>query len=112
MEMIEGRTADVACLRGALRTLRMTTHIAKNPTRIFPAVVEELADKYGDAAALLSDRESFSYRELAARSNRYARWALAQGVGKGDTIRLLMPNRPEFLAPWLAVHRHAGGGRA
>jgi fatty-acyl-CoA synthase len=108
MEMIERLTADVTCLRGALRTLRMTTHIAKNPTRIFPAVVEELADKYGDAAALLSDRERFSYRELAARSNRYARWALAQGVGKGDTICLLMPNRPEFLALWLGVTRIGG----
>ena len=50
----------------------------------------------GDAPALLSDRERFSYRELAARSNRYARWALAQGIGKGDTVCLMMPNRPEF----------------
>src|SRR5882672_2306945 len=108
MEMIERLAADVTCLRGALRTLRMTTHIAKNPTRIFPAVVEELADKYGDAAALLSDRERFSYRELAARSNRYARWALAQGIRKGDTICLLMPNRPEFLALWLGVTRIGG----
>ena len=43
--------------RGALRTLQMTTPIAKNPTRVFPHVIEELADKYGDAPALLSDRE-------------------------------------------------------
>ncbi len=86
----------------------MTTPIARHPTRIFPQVIVELADKYGDAPALLSDRESFSYRELAARSNRYARWALTQGIRKGDTICLMMPNRPEFLALWLGV-THIGG---
>jgi fatty-acyl-CoA synthase len=108
MGLIERLTADVTCLAGALRTLHMTTPIAKNPTRIFPTVIEDLADKFGDAPALLSDRERFTYRELAARSNRYARWALAQGVGKGDTVCLMMPNRPEFLAVWLGITRVGG----
>ncbi len=108
MGVIERLTADVACLKGALRTLRMTTPIARNPTRVFPQVVLELADKYGDRPALLSDRECFSYRELAARSNRYARWALAQGLRKGDTICLMMPGRPEFLALWVGVTRIGG----
>jgi len=108
MEMIDRLSADLICARGALRTLRMTTHIARNPARTFPKVVDELADRHGDAPALLSDRERFSYRELAARSNRYARWALAQDLAKGDTVCLLMPNRPEFLALWLGVTRVGG----
>ena len=108
MRLIERLTADATCLRGALRTLRMTTPIAKHPTRVFPQVVSELADKYGDAPALLSDRERFSYRELAARSNRYARWALAQDLRKGDTVCLMMPGRPEFLALWIGVTRIGG----
>jgi len=103
MRLIERLTADAASLRGALRTLRMTTPIARNPTRVFPHVIVELAHSFGDAPALLSDLERFSYRELAARANRYARWALAQGIQKGDTICLLMPNRPEFMAIWLGV---------
>jgi fatty-acyl-CoA synthase len=108
MGLIERLAADVTSFGAALRVLRMTTPIAKNPTRVFPAVVENLAEKFGDAPALLSDRESFTYRELAARSNRYARWALAQGVRKGDTVCLMMPNRPEFLAVWLGVTRIGG----
>src|SRR5882757_4979212 len=108
MKLIERLTADMTSLGGAWRILKMTTPIAKNPTRIFPIVIEDLADKFGDAPALLSDRERFTYRELAARSNRYARWALAQGVGKGDTVCLMMPNRPEFLAVWLGVTRVGG----
>jgi fatty-acyl-CoA synthase len=81
----------------------MTTPIAKHPTRVFPIVIDELADRFADAPALLSDTECFTYRELAARANRYARWALAQGVGKGDTVCLLMPNRPEYLAVWIGI---------
>ena len=65
MALIDRLAADLVCLRGALRTLKMTTPIAKNPTRIFPTVIDELADKFGDAPALLSDRERLTYRELA-----------------------------------------------
>ncbi len=112
MRFIERLSADAASLRGALRTLRMTTPIARHPTRVFPQVIAELAGTYGDAPALLSDLERFSYRELAARANRYARWALAQGLRKGDTICLLMPNRPEFMAIWLGVTRRRRRGGA
>src|ERR1700681_1314018 len=102
------RASDLACLRGALRTLNMTTPIARHPARVFPIVVDELADRYGDAPALLSDRESFTYRELAARANQYARWTLAEQIQKGDTVCLMMPNRPEYMALWLGVTRVGG----
>ncbi len=99
---------DFVYVSGALRALRRSTPILKHPQRVFPDVIEELAARYGDAPALLSDRERFSYRELAARANRYARWALAHGIGKGDAVCLLMPNRPEYMAAWLGITR-AGG---
>ena len=108
MGLIERLKGDVVTLKGALRTLKMTTPIAKNPNRVFPDVIDDLAEKFGDAPALLSDRERFTYRALAERSNRYARFALAQGLAKGDAVCLMMPNRPEFMAIWLGVTR-AGG---
>ena len=86
----------------------MTTPIAKNPTRVFPVVIEELADKYGDAPALISDRERLSYRALAERANRYARWARRENLAKGETVCLLMPNRPEYMAAWIGI-TSAGG---
>ena len=108
MSFIEQIKNDVIFLRGALRALRMSTPIAKNPTRVFPVAIEELAEKFDDAPALISDRERLTYRALAERSNRYARWALAQGLAKGDTVCLLMPNRPEYMAIWIGITR-AGG---
>jgi len=86
-----------------LRALELTTPIARNRDRILPTVIAEAAEQYGDAPALLSDRETLSYRALAERSNQYARWALEQGLDKGQVVCLMMTNRPEYLATWLGI---------
>jgi fatty-acyl-CoA synthase len=86
-----------------LRALERTARISRDPGRILPLVIEELAGQYGDAAALVSDRETFSFRTLAERTNQYARWALQQGIRKGDVVSLLMTNRPEYFAAWLGI---------
>jgi fatty-acyl-CoA synthase len=91
-----------------LRALELTAPIARNATRTFPVVIEELAERFEDSPALISDGETLSFRTLLDRSNRYARWAQANGVGKGDTVCLLMPNRPEYMAIWTGIGR-AGG---
>jgi fatty-acyl-CoA synthase len=91
-----------------LHALELTTPIAGNPTRTFPVVIEELAERFRDAPALVSDAETLSFRALLDRSNRYTRWAWVHGLGKGDTVCLLMPNRPEYMAIWIGICR-AGG---
>ena len=86
-----------------LRALELTAPIPRNPDRIMSTVIEELAARSGDAPALLSDRESMTYRALAERSNQYARWALEQNLAKGEVVGLLMTNRPEYFAIWLGI---------
>jgi fatty-acyl-CoA synthase len=88
---------------GWLRALQMTTPLASNPTRIFPVVIEELATQFPDKAALVFDREQLTYDQLGHRANRYARWALKQGLVQGDVVCLLMSNRPEYLATWIGL---------
>jgi len=85
------------------RALALTAPIAANPYRILPVVLEELAQKFENAPAVLADGESLTYRGLISRSHQYSRWALANGVSKGDVVCLLMSNRPEYLAVWLGV---------
>jgi fatty-acyl-CoA synthase len=94
--------------RAWLRALELTAPIPRQRQRVLPLVVDELGHQLGDKPALLSDRECFTYRELAGRARQYSRWALAQGLAKGDVVALLMPNRPEYLAIWLGLSR-AGG---
>jgi fatty-acyl-CoA synthase len=91
-----------------VRALEMTASIARHPDRIFPAVIEERAAQFGQTPALLSERECLTYGGLMERANRYARWALAQGIRKGDCVCLFMPNRPEFMAIWLGITQIGG----
>jgi fatty-acyl-CoA synthase len=101
-------SADDSPARAWLRALEMTAPIAAHPARTLPAMLDALAEKRGDAPALVSDRETLSYRALAARANRYARWALTQGLAKGETVGLMMPNRPDYMAAWLGITRIGG----
>jgi fatty-acyl-CoA synthase len=94
--------------RAWARALERTARIVRRPDRILPTVLEELAETFGDAPALLSDGESLTYRALAERSARYARWAIEQGLAQGDAVCLLMPNRPEYMAIWLGITRVGG----
>jgi len=95
--------AIVSPSKAWLRGLELTAPIARNRDRILSTVIEEQAGQLGDAPALLSDRECLTYRQLSQRVNQYARWALDQGVGKGDVVGLLMTNRPEYIAVWLGI---------
>ncbi len=91
-----------------LRAIELTASIERQPSRLLADVVHDWADRQPDRTALLSDRETLSYGALSRRINQYARWALANGIGKGDAVALLMPNRPEYLAIWLGITK-AGG---
>jgi fatty-acyl-CoA synthase len=86
-----------------VRALEMTGRVARSPLRTLSAVIDDHARYAGDASALICDGRHVSYRELAAAADRYARWALGEGMSKGDTVALLMLNQPEFMAIWLGV---------
>jgi fatty-acyl-CoA synthase len=98
-------TQGTSATHAWVRALELTAPIAANPQVTLPVLVDRLAEKFGAAPALLGDDETLTYRELAQRSNRYARWALEQGIGAGDVVCLLMANCPDYLALWLGVTR-------
>jgi fatty-acyl-CoA synthase len=95
-------------LKAWVRALKMTAPIAQNPVGTLPVLIDSLAESYGTAPALISRNETLTYRELAERSKRYAKWALQQGVSFGDVVCLLMPNCPEYVAIWLGITRVGG----
>src|SRR5207249_747783 len=90
------------------RALNLTAPIVRRPDRTFVMVIDELAETFGDKAALVSDGECLTYRALSDRAARYARWAIEHGLAKGEAVGLLMPNRPEYMAIWLGITRVGG----
>jgi fatty-acyl-CoA synthase len=91
-----------------LRALELTAPIPRHPQHILPLAVEEWAQRFGAAPALLSEQEVLTYRALAARANQYARWAVQQDLVDGAVLALLMPNCPDYFAIWLGVTRVGG----
>jgi long-subunit acyl-CoA synthetase (AMP-forming) len=64
--------------------------------RAFETTVERL----GDAVAIRTDgdEQTVTWNELAAWSRRIAGGLAQLGVGNGDTVALMLANRPEFVA--------------
>ncbi len=86
-----------------LKAIERTARIEADPNRLFVDLIAAWAARQPDRPALLSDDETFSYRDFNERINRYARWAISQGLGKGDTVCLLLWGQPDYLAAWLGI---------
>jgi fatty-acyl-CoA synthase len=103
--------SEIAYLRGALRTLNRVKPVKSTPNRTVLDRLEDVIAENHNRVALISDEETLTYGEMGSRINRIARWARANGIGKGDTVALLLPNRPDYLCIWLGIAR-AGGATA
>jgi fatty-acyl-CoA synthase len=97
--------SEIAYARGILRALARTRPIAENRTVTLGDYLERWAQTHGERTALVDKSSSLSYRQLDQRANRYARWARAQGLVKGDTICLMALNRPDYVAIWMGMAR-------
>ncbi|SDB25472.1 long-chain-acyl-CoA synthetase [Bauldia litoralis] len=111
MSFLDNLRKDWVFAHGVFKALRRVTPMARHRNRTFADAMEDLAERFGDRPALISARETLSYADYNGRGNRYARWAMANGIEKGDVVCLLMPNRPEYAAVWLGIAR-AGGTTA
>ena len=107
-QTIAPENLTVSPAKAWMRALELTAPIVRNRDRVLPTAIDELAAQNVDAPALLSERECLTYRQLSQRTNRYARWALDQGITKGEVVGLLMTNRPEYLATWLGITKIGG----
>ena len=101
----QASSAAKSVLADWTRALAATAGLGEAPERTLPVLVERMAETFADAPALLSDGERFTYGELNARVNRYAHWARAEGLEQGDTVSLLMENRPDYVAIWLGLSK-------
>jgi len=72
---------------------------AQNLAKAFHATAERLADD----PAIVAGGEEISWAELRQRVDRLAGGLAKLGVGKGDTVAMMMNNRPEFFLCDLAI---------
>jgi fatty-acyl-CoA synthase len=87
------------------RTLWLLRLVKPGATRSIVDIVEAQARRRPHAIAIYYLDQAISYGELEARANRYAHWALAQGIGRGAAVALLMENRPDYICAWLGLFK-------
>ncbi|MFO1018346.1 MAG: long-chain-acyl-CoA synthetase [Hyphomonadaceae bacterium] len=92
-------------LGGLARTLWAVRKIDPDASVLVCDDFENAVDKFADHTALVFEGERYTYRQLDALANRFAAWALAQGIAHGDTVALLLPNRAEYVPAWVGLSK-------
>ena len=94
---------EVKFLRGLWRTLGRVKGIAPDSHHLICDDLEAAVDQWRDRPAITFEGRTVTYAELDALANRYAHWAKGQGLRRGQTVALLMPNRIDYLAIWYGL---------
>jgi fatty-acyl-CoA synthase len=94
---------ELKFLGGLTRTLKRVKSIAPDSTNLICDDLEAAVDKWRDRPAITFEGKTVSYAELDAMANRYAHWAKGQGITRGQTVALFMPNRLEYMAIWYGL---------
>lgn len=67
------------------------------------SLLEKQAKKYPNNPAILQDDKRYTYAELNQWANRYCHYFQSLGIQSGDSISIMIENRPETLAVALAT---------
>ena len=96
---------ELKFIKGLSRTLKRVKSIAPDSSNLICDDLEAAVDKWSASQAIVFEGKSVSYAELDAIANRYAHWAKGQGITRGATVALFMPNRLEYLAIWYGLSK-------
>ncbi|HVN01524.1 MAG TPA: long-chain-acyl-CoA synthetase [Caulobacteraceae bacterium] len=92
-------------LSGLVRTLSRVRTIAAASPNLVTDDLEAAVDRWREREALSFEGRQLSYGEMDAVANRYAHWALAANIRRGEVVALLMPNRLEYLPIWYGLSK-------
>src|SRR5690348_7117084 len=84
----------------------------RNPANFQPltplSFLERAALVFPDHPAIIHGKRSFSYGEFYARSRRLASALAERGIGRGDTVAVMLANTPEMLEAHYGVPMTGG----
>lgn len=94
---------EIRFFKGLSRTLKWVKPIAPDSKDLVCDDLEAAVDAHRDRPAITFEGKTLTYGEMDALANRYAHWAKEQGVTRGQTVALFMPNRAEYLPIWYGL---------
>lgn len=94
---------EVQLIAGLRRTLKAYGTLSPSSPDTVGDEIERSVDRFSSREAFRFEGRSMTYAEFDALANRFARWALAQGLKRGDRVALFMGNCPEYVAFWVGM---------
>src|SRR2546429_3547498 len=67
------------------------------PSTTLSRALDQTADRFNSATAMIYGEKKWTYAELLAQVNRMAGGLAGLGVRRGDRVLLTLPNCPEFV---------------
>ncbi|KAI5742627.1 hypothetical protein M8J77_009376 [Diaphorina citri] len=100
------RTAprDLMALQRYLRFLWAARRVAQKDLTIAD-IFREHAVRSPNKVIFIFENTEWTAQQVEAYSNRVANFFLAQGLKKGDSVALMLENRPEFVCLWLGLSK-------
>ena len=96
---------DGRFLRGLSRTLKRVRSIAPDSTQLVCDDLEAAVDRHAQRSAIAFEGRTITYAQMDAMANRYANWAKARNIKRGDVVALFMPNRLEYVPIWYCLSK-------
>ena len=75
------------------------------PSTTLGRILDQSADRFADATALVYVDLRWTYRELLSQVNRTAGALASLGVRRGDRVLMTLPNCPEFVTVFFAAQK-------
>jgi len=79
--------------------------LAPYPEVSLYSLIEDAVAKWGDRPATAFFGKRLTYRELAAKIERFSAVLVGLGVAKGDRVGLMLPNCPQYIIAFYACVR-------
>ncbi|CAH1159180.1 unnamed protein product [Phyllotreta striolata] len=95
---------DLRGLRRGVRALCKIVLYERNCMSI-PKVFQKVARNKNNKVAIYFEDEIWTFQRLEKFSNRIANYFIRKGYQKGDTVALLLENRPEYVGIWLGLSK-------
>jgi len=103
MGLSEAVNREAVYIAAVGRTLMLTRGVRPDAKHTIADWTERWARERSHSPAILFEDRVVSWGELDAGANRFARWAKAIGLRKGDVVTIVMENCPEYLMAWLGL---------
>ncbi len=108
MGVMEAIGREARFLGGVVRMVRRLKDLKPDAPLTVPDLVEKQVKALPNNIAIRFEDRTYSYAEFDAAANRVARWAQRAGIKRGDSVALLMENRPEYLITWFGITKIGG----